>query len=180
MLFRSPTEAGRSPWLLAADASVDAAKWQVGQRWAELLPVGEVSANSSLATLNTWSITLGVSWSWDGVVGPYLDARSAMLAKKVAEIELDALERDLALQLDISRSQARAASRVAEAARARQELAEASVEVGTARLSVGLASSLQVLRLQDDASRARADRVAAELDEILARLEARRVAGMGW
>ena len=175
-----PTEAGRSPWLLAADASVDAAKWQVGQRWAELLPVGEVSANSSLATLNTWSITLGVSWSWDGVVGPYLDARSAMLAKKVAEIELDALERDLALQLDISRSQARAASRVAEAARARQELAEASVEVGTARLSVGLASSLQVLRLQDDASRARADRVAAELDEILARLEARRVAGMGW
>lgn len=175
-----PAEAGRSPWLDAANASVDAAKWQVGQRWTELLPVGQLSANSSFAALNTWSITLGVSWSWDGVAGPFLDARSAVLSKQIAEIERDALERDLDLQLRIAREQARAAERVAEAARARQQLAEESLQVGQARLAVGLATSLQVLRLQDDAASARADKVAAELDEVLARLEARRVAGLGW
>lgn len=173
-------EGGRSPWIDAAEAEVDVAKLEHAQAIAELFPTGTIQASSSFATLNAWALTVGMSWQFDGVAGPFVRARRAAVEQDIAEVELDAAERDYALFAFTARENARAAGRVAEAARARESLADESLAVGQARLSVGLASSLEVLRLQDEAARARADRVAAELAEATARLEARRVAGVGW
>lgn len=175
-----PDDTSDSPWIDAARAQLSVAKWDHASAIAGIFPTGTVAANSTLGTIEDWSLTLGMTWEFDGLAGPFLRARRAALEQKIEVVQLDAVERDLALGLTTAREQARAADRVAEAARAREELADESLKVGQTRLSVGLASSLEVLRLQDDAADARADRVNAELDAATARLEARRVAGQGW
>lgn len=175
-----PDAANDSPWIDAAEAQLAMAKWDHAGAVAALLPAGSIVADSTLGTIGDWSLTLGVTWKFDGVAGPFLQARRAALEQRIEVVQLDAVERDLALALITAREQARASDRVAEAARAREELANESLQVGQTRLSVGLASSLEVLRLQDDAADARADRVNAELDAATARLDARRVAGLGW
>ncbi|MDP2312098.1 MAG: TolC family protein [Pseudomonadota bacterium] len=175
-----PDAATGSPWIDAADAELAAAKWSHASAIAGIFPTGSIAADSTLGTLPDWTLTLGVTWEFDGLAGPFLRARRAALEQQIEVVQLDALQRDLSLGLTTAREQARAADRVAEAARAREELADESLQVGQTRLSVGLASSLEVLRLQDDAAKARADHVQAELDAVTARLEARRVAGIGW
>lgn len=173
-------DGGRSPWLDASETQLSVAKLEHAQAIAALFPTGTLQATSSFATLNAWTLTLGVSWQFEGIVAPFLRARRAAVEQDIAAVELDAAERDYALFAFNARERARAAGRVAEAARAREALADESLAVGQARLSVGLASSLEVLRLQDEAAQARADRVASELAEATARLEARRVAGVSW
>ncbi len=173
-------EAGRSPWLDVAATELDVAKLEHAEAIAALFPTGSIRADSSFATLNEWALTLGMTWQFDGVIGPFARARSAAIEQEIATVELDAAERDYVLLARIAAEQARAARRVAEAARAREELANESLGVGQARLSVGLASSLEVLRLQDEAANARADRVRSELAEATATLDARRVAGTRW
>lgn len=175
-----PDAAKDSPWIDAAEAQLAAAKWDHAAAIAGVLPSGIVEANSHLGALDEWSLTLGLTWEFDGLAGPFIRARRAALEQRIEVIQLDAVERDLALALETARAQARAADRVAEAARAREALANESLQVGQTRLSVGLASSLEVLRLQDDAADARADRVSAELDAAVSRLDARRVAGLSW
>ncbi|MES2640432.1 MAG: TolC family protein [Myxococcota bacterium] len=175
-----PDAATDSPWIDAAEAQLSMAKWDHASAVAAIFPTGSIDADSTLGTIEDWSLSLGVTWEFDGLAGPFIRARRAALEQKIEVIQLDAVERDLALGLTTAREQARAADRVAEAARAREELADESLQVGQTRLSVGLASSLEVLRLQDDAADARADRVNAELDAATARLEARRVAGLAW
>ncbi|MDP2311178.1 MAG: TolC family protein [Pseudomonadota bacterium] len=179
-LLAIPDATNDSPWIDAAEAQLAMAKWDHAAAIAGLFPSGSIAADSTLGALGDWSLTLGVTWQFDGVAGPFLKARRAALEQRIEVVQLDAVERDLALGLTTAREQARAADRVAEAARAREELANESLQVGQTRLSVGLASSLEVLRLQDDAAEARSDRVNAELDAATARLEARRVAGLGW
>jgi outer membrane protein TolC len=175
-----PQEPGRSPWIDAAAMDVDVARLERGEAIAQLFPTGVLNASSSLTSLGDWSLTLGLSWTLDGVLSPFAQVKRAAIEQTIADIELDATERDYALAALTAREQARAAGRVAEAARAREALANESLDVGQTRLSVGLASSLEVLRLQDEAAQARADRVSAELVEAASRLEARRVAGIAW
>lgn len=175
-----PTDAGESPWLRAADASVDAARWDRAQAYAELLPTGTLQASNGLLELGDWTLTVGATWTFDGLAGPFLRARKANFEQAIAETLASGLQEDFKLARTTAAEQARAAGLVAEAARAREGLAEESLKVGQTRLAVGLASSLEVLRLQDEAAQARADRVSAELGEAMARLEARRVAGLGW
>ncbi len=175
-----PTEGTRSPWIDVAEEEVTAAKLEHAQALAGFLPVGTISADSALPNLDEWALTLGLTWSFDGVAGPFLRERAAKVAIDIERTQLDQLQQDTKLWIYTAVEQARAAGRVAEAARAREALADESLQVGQARLSVGLASSLEVLRLQDDAAQARADRVQAELDEAAARLEARRLAGVEW
>lgn len=175
-----PEAVTESPWIHAAEAQLDEAKWEHASAIAGIFPTGSIEADSSIGTIDDWALTLGVTWEFDGLAGPFLRARRAALEQRIEGVQLDAVERDLALLLTTAREQARASDRVAEAARARVELADESLQVGQTRLSVGLASSLEVLRLQDDAAKARADHVRAELDAATARLEARRVAGMSW
>lgn len=174
-----PRDATESPWLSVARADVTAARFEEYANIAEIFPTGTLAADSNLP-FDTWGLTLGVSWTFDGLAGPFLRARHAALARTIAEVQLDALERDQELALLTAKETARAARRVAEAARARVELAAESLNVGQVRLSMGMASSLEVLRLQDDAAKARADRVDAELVEATARLEALRVGGVAW
>lgn len=176
-----PQEGGAaSPWIRSAEEEVTAAKFESAQTLAELLPVGSIDADSSLGALDQWSITVGLTWQLDGLAGPFFKARAAALNVKREKTQLELVQMDTDLALYTARENARAAGRVAEAARAREALADESLAVGQSRLSVGLASSLEVLRLQDDAAKARADRVQAELDEAAARLEARRLAGKAW
>jgi outer membrane protein TolC len=175
-----PGDSITSPAIAAAKETVAAAKLERAESIASIFPTGTIVAASALPAVDEWALTLGMKWTFDGVAGPFLAARDAALAEKITEIRLDALERDIDLGLSTAREQARAAGLVAEAARARQALADESLGVGQTRLSVGLASSLEVLRLQDEAVKARGDRVAAELREAEARLEARRLAGVAW
>jgi outer membrane protein TolC len=170
-----------SPWLDVSRSDVHAARLATVEAWADLLPVGSLGARSPLGVPEVgWTVSFDLSWRLDGLVGPLLEARRRSLQHRITEVRLDALQRDLQLGIDVARAQALAAGRVAEAARAREALAEASLEVGQARLSAGVAAPLEVLRLQDDFALARRDRVEAELQENLARLEAARLAGRPW
>jgi outer membrane protein TolC len=175
-----PEDTRGSPWLDVAAARVAAAKWAHASAVAGIFPTGGIEAESAAGTFEDWSLTLGLTWTFDGLAGPFLRAREAALEQKIQTVQLDALERDLDVTLTTAREQARAADRVSEAAKAREILAAESLQVGQTRLSVGLASSLEVLRLQDEAAKARRDRVKAELDAALSRLEGRRVAGIAW
>lgn len=175
-----PTGEGASPWLQEAEAQVSAARWEHGTALAELLPEGGAKAATGLFDPGVWTVTLSATWTFDGLAGPFLRERRAALETRIAETELDALRRDLDLASTEAVENARAASRIAEVARARERLSEESLRVGQTRLGVGLASSLEVLRLQDEAAQARADRVSAELAESISALEARRVAGISW
>lgn len=175
-----PAEEPASPWLRAAEAEVDAARMEHWRALAEILPEGDLRASRGFADTSAWRLTAGATWRFDGVIGPFARARSAAIDKQIAEVEAEGLDRDLTLLLTTAKEQANAATKVAEAARAREKLAEETLRVGQTRLQAGLTSSLEVLRLQDEAAQARADRVAAELAEALARLEARRVAGVKW
>ncbi|MFZ5475192.1 MAG: TolC family protein [Myxococcota bacterium] len=174
-----PTGDGRSPWQDAAAAETDAAKMEELEALAGLLPTASITARTPLQD-PAWTVALNATWTFDGVVGPVLRARQSALDAKIAVVEEDALDKDLALALRAASENARAAARIAEAARAREALAEESLRVGQTRLGVGLASTLEVLRLQDEAVTARADRVAAELAEAAAVLEARRVGGVAF
>lgn len=181
-----PVEIADSPWIAAQEAALRAAKLGHDQRLGELLPTAELAVSTNLvrslgaAPFTDWAVTLGGAWSFDGLAGPFIRERSARIDVRIEEIGSDRLRRDLELALFSARSSARAADRVADAAQARAKLAEESLQIGEARLAAGLASPLEVLRLQDDAAAARSDRVSAELGQALARLEARRVAGLPW
>lgn len=175
-----------SPWQLAYAAGTDAARRGIGERWGGLLPTASLTVSTNLLDeagappLSAWALTLGAGWTFDGLAGPFLRLRQARIDLTVAEIQEQALARDLSLALESARADARAADAVAQAALARAELADESLRIGQTRLEVGLASTLEVLRLQDDAAKARRDHVQADLDRALTRLEANRVAGVGW
>lgn len=176
-----PAAPGRSPWLEAQAARWMAAKWERGQRLAEIFPTGGLSLSTNVLGARTgWRASLTGTWTFDGLAGPFLRFHQAGIDARIAEIQYEALQRDLDLGLTAATAQARAADRTAEFAQAQETLAAESLEIGQTRLASGLASALEVLRLQDDLARARADRVAAELQRALTRLEARRVAGLGW
>ncbi len=177
--FALPTDTAASPWLRASAAAVTAAKLGHNAAIAGWLPAGGISASTPLFQTD-WQFALTGTWQFDGVVGPFLRERETALDVRIAGTQYDALQRDLDLGLVEARANASAAHRVAEAARARESLAKESVKVGQTRLEVGLASTLEVLRLQDDAAAATFGRVQAELNEALAVLEARRVAGIEW
>lgn len=178
-----------SPWLRAEAEAVTAAQMGHGAAIAELFPtpsltvsspsLGATPATSTLGP-NTWALTFAGSWTFDGVIGPFVRARQGGLEVQIAQAQYEALRLDLELGLTTAREQVRVMKRLTEVARAREALAEASLQVGQARLAAGLAAPLEVLRLQDEAASARADRVQAELSAALAILEARRIAGMGW
>lgn len=179
-----PADPSASPWLRARAQAVTAAKLGHLERLAQILPVADLSVSTEFVPfpdappLPDWTVALGATWSFDGLVGPFLRERQARIDLRIAEAWEDGTRRDLELALTTARAQARAADRVAEAATAREALAEESLRIGQTRLEVGLASPIEVLRLQDDAADARADRVEAELARALTRIEARRVAGL--
>ncbi len=176
-----PDTAGSSPWLAAEAARWSAAKWERGERLAELFPTGGVSLSTNVLGARTgWALGVTGTWTFDGLAGPFLRFHQAGLDERIARIVYDALNRDLALGLDTAKAAAQAADRNAEVANARETLAAESLAIGQKRLESGLATSLEVLRLQDDLTLARADRVRTELQRALARLEARRVAGLDW
>ncbi|MBM4389850.1 MAG: TolC family protein [Deltaproteobacteria bacterium] len=174
-----PGDSLASPYLDAARESLAAARWEHGQDIAGLLPSGSLATSTALDPVD-WRVTIGATWTFDGLAGPFLRERNSALAVKIAETELDAARRDLDLAIDSARAQSRAAHDVAEAARAREALAAESLKVGQLRLQAGLASTLEVLLLQETLADARADRVASELAEQVAILEARRAAGERW
>ncbi len=174
-----PGDGMASPYLDAARENLAAARWEHGQDIAGLLPAGSISTSTALDPVD-WRVTVGATWTFDGLAGPFIRERNSALAVKIAETELDAAGRDLDLAVATARAQSRAAHDVAEAARAREALAAESLKVGQLRLQAGLASTLEVLLLQDTLADARADRVASELGEQVAILEARRAAGERW
>lgn len=169
-----------SPWLRASEMNVRAARLERTQTLLEVLPTGELTARSPLPGADDWSLALEGRWSFDGLIGPIVRARSSALAVRIAEVQYDGMKRDIDLGIETANEQVSAAKRLAAAGRAREDLSREALQVGQTRLAVGLASSLEVLRLQDEAAIARADRVAAELAEVVARLEARRLAGVRW
>lgn len=174
-----PEAVGASPWIDVATQDVQASRWSHYEDLAAFLPTGGLSAQRPL-DVPTWSITLSVTWQLPGVVGPFLQERRSALGVRIAETQLEALKRDLAAELDAAVESARAAHEVLAAHQAREALSEEALTIGRVRLGAGLASSLELLRLQDELASSRAARVAAELEEQAAILEARRLAGMSW
>jgi outer membrane protein TolC len=153
---------------------------------AALFPAGTAWISAPFADGGVWSAPapwaagLGLSWTFDGLAGPFLRLRQATVGVDSAEVSRDGLERDLRLGIAVAREAAAASATVAAAARAREAVAEDALQIGYARLDVGLGNPLEILRLQDEAAQARAERVTAELDAALAALEARRLAGVPW
>lgn len=178
-------ESGNSPWLDRAAEEIRAAGYGRQERVAELFPAGFLEASSSTTSgagtsATTSALTVGLTWSLDGVVGPFLRARSATLERRIAEVSYDNLKLDLDLGLTEARAQADAARAQVEAARAREALAAESLAIGQARARAGLSSTLELLRLQDEVLSARTDRIRAEQAQAVAILAARRLAGLGW
>lgn len=174
-----PEAASTSPYLSAAKAELSAARLDHAQDLARLLPSGSISAGTPLDPLD-WSVTLGATWTLDGIVGPVVRERTTALQVQVAEVQLDALERDVQLGIAVASAQAEAAVGVAGAAAARESLAAEALKVGQVRLGAGLASGIEVLLLQAELAQARADAVANEFVAAAAVLEARRLAGIRW
>ncbi|MEN9787196.1 MAG: hypothetical protein RLZZ299_2460 [Pseudomonadota bacterium] len=172
-------EAG-SPWLGVARAGVGEARAGELRAWGGLLPRATLQARRAWRTGAPWQVGLDVRWDLPGVVGPLAGVRAGVLGRRVAEVRLDGLARDLALAARVARAEARAAAAELAVAEARASLAEEALGAGQARLAAGLAGPLEVLRVQDDAARARRARVEAERRVWLARLEAARVAGRAW
>lgn len=180
-----PGDERRSPWLDSAAAEVRAARSGQQERVAAIFPAGFLNVSSGSTTTagaatGVWSLNVGLSWTLDGVVNPFLRAREADLERRIAEVSYDNLKLDLDLGLTEARARADAARVQVDAARAREALAAESLAIGQARQQAGLSNALELLRLQDDLLLARADRVQAEHAEALAILSARRLAGLGW
>ena len=182
-----PGDERRSPWLDSAAAEVRAARYGQQERVAAIFPSGSLSVSSGNFSSSTagaapgvWSLNVGLSWTLDGIVNPFLRAREADLERRIAEVSYENLKLDLDLGLTEARAQADAARTQVDAARAREALATESLAIGQARQQAGLSNALELLRLQDDLLLARADRVQAEHTEALAILSARRLAGLGW
>jgi len=175
-----PEGSGRSPWLDAAASSWAAARMEKGQRFAEMFPTGALRTSTDLYGQGGWTVTFDGVWTWDGLAGPALRFQQADLDARIAQVQLEALERDLALGLGTARARAQAADRLAEVARARESLAAESLRVAQARLQAGLVSVLETLRFQDEAAAARLARVDADQARAQAHLEARRLAGLPW
>jgi outer membrane protein TolC len=173
-----PDPGSRSPWIDAADAAIDAARFEHVEAWAELIPVGELEATSQTG-LPDWNVTLRGTWSIDGI-GPVIRARRAALEQRKATAWRDGLTLDLALAADTGAAQSVALGEVAEAARAQEILAQSALDAGRAQLRVGLIDALDVVQLQDNLLDARRDRIEAELDQLYAVMEARRTAGARW
>lgn len=174
-----PGLVSESPYLASASAQLEAARLDHAKDIAGLFPSGSISAGTPFDPLD-WSVTVGATWTLDGVAGPLFRERASALEIEVAKTELDAVQRELALGIAVATSQAKAAQSVADAAAARESLADESLKVGQLRLTAGLASGLEVLLLQEDLAGARADRVASEFAAAAAILEARRMAGVRW
>jgi len=173
-----PGDTSASPWISAYQARVESVRFEELGAWSALLPSAEIKADAKLGA-SDWRVTLQGRWTIDGI-GPFLRARRAALEKQALEVARDGLQRDLDLGIATAVEDARVSTLVAEAARARVALAEKALGVGEARLSVGLIDTLDLLQLQRDVRKARADLVAAGLAEAVAVLEARRVAGAMW
>jgi outer membrane protein TolC len=174
-----PTSPESSPWLEAAGAEREAARWAHWEAAAGWLPKGGLSASSALEPMS-WTVSLTGTWSLPGVVGPLLRERSRALDVRIAELSYDTLRRQLTMAEAVAADQARTAQEVKEAQAARVALAEAAVAAGKLGVSAGVSATLDLLRLQDDLAGARTDLVAAELDHLTAVLEARRVAALPW
>lgn len=174
-----PSEPESSPWLEAASAEREAARWAHWEAAAGWLPKGGLAASSALEPVS-WTVTVTGTWSLPGVVGPLLRERSKALGVRIAEVSYDTLRRELTTAQAVATEQARTAEMVREAQAARVALGEAALAAGQARVAAGISTSIELLRLQDDLAGARADLVAAELDLQTAVLEARRVAAIPW
>lgn len=175
-----PSDPGRSPWMDVAEADIDAARRGYYEELAGFLPTAGLGATTSItaAGASAWVVAIQAQWTLDGVLGPWFRARQGAYITQIAEVERDALEDDLAVAARVAREQARVALELAEVARAREALADEALAVGRSRLSAGLESTIDVLRLQDDAAAARSDTVAAELAAAVAVLEVRRLGGL--
>lgn len=168
-----------SPWLDESAQAVRAARWQHAEAIAGWLPKGGLEAKTDLDPM-AWSVTLSATWALDGVAGPFLAERRSALAVRIAETQYAALKRDYAEEQAVAVEQARAAHDVREAQEARAALAQESVAMGQVQLTAGVTSAIALLRLSDDQASASKALVAAELDEAVAILEARRLAGEAW
>lgn len=172
-------DSGESLHIETARRSVEAARFGYYERVADLFPSGFLRADQWPGS-TTWAVTVGATWSFDGIVGPFTRARVSKFELRIAETELAALQLDNELGITAAREEAQAARALADAARKREDLAEETLKVAQARLTAGLTNTVDLLRIQDDTTQARADRVQAEADYARAILEVRRLSGVGW
>ena len=172
-------EAGtsESPWLAAEKARGQSAKLDHARAIAAWLPVGGLRLSTPL-DLPGLSVTASLTWSLDGVVNPFLEERRTALAVRIADTQYAALKADLARDVDVAVTQARAADEALAADRSRAALAAEALAAGEQALSAGVVSTIELLRLQDDLSAAQVAMVASDLEACTATLDARHAAGL--
>lgn len=176
-----PDAAGESSWVAVYEQNVAAAKWAEASAVAGLFPTGNLTGSRTLVPLspaNAWSIGASASWSFEGVVTPFLQVQEAHLDRRIAEVQLDQQQRADRLAIAVARAQVDAAKARRNAAADGEKLAGETVAVGRARLGAGLISTLDVLKLQELEAAARVSRVRSELDLALAVLDSRRLSGL--
>lgn len=176
-----PDGTGTSPWIAVYEASLREARWDEAAAWASLFPTASLSGTRTLLPVSNsaaWAVTLSATWSFSGVLAPFLNVQEAHIDRKIAAVRLEQQQRADALSVSIARAQVDAARARRSAAVDGEKLAGETVTVGKARLGAGLISTLDVLKLQEQEAQARVQRVGAELDLALAVLDSRRLSGL--
>ena len=173
-----------SPWEAVARADLSVASAEVGTAWTEMLPSADLRAEKALDLDNLpdpgWQVSLRATWKLPGVVGGFAHVRARQLERRIAEVQLEGLQRDLDRDRAVVRADLAASAAEVELGRARESLAASALQLAQTRLTAGVADPLDVLRLQDDLARAQRTRVEAERSLALAHLELRRLNGTPW
>lgn len=175
----APDRTGESPWVDAYRQNIQQARWAEAGAIAALFPTARLSADTALLPGPAdWTVSLSASWSFSGVLAPFLNVHQTHLDRRIAEVQLEQQLRADHLALEVARAQVDAARARRSAAVDGERLAGETVAVGRARLGAGLISTLDMLKLQEQEAQARVQRVGAELDLALAVLDTRRVSGL--
>jgi outer membrane protein TolC len=167
-----------------ARADLAVASAAVSTAWTAMLPRADLRAEHALdlddIPDDAWRVSLRASWTLPGVVGGFAHVRARQLERRIAEVQLEGLQRDLERDRAVAGADLDASVTEVEWGRARESLAAGAVQLAQTRLAAGVADPLDVLRLQDDLARAQRTRVEAERNLALARLELRRLHGTPW
>ena len=179
-----PPSAPSSPWEAVAQADLDVARAAVGAAWTEVLPGADLRAEHAIDLDGLpdpgWNVSVRATWQLPGFVGGFAHLRARQLERRIAEVQLEGLRRDLDRDRAVVATDLEASAAEADLGRARESLAASALQLAQTRLAAGIAAPLDVLRLQDDLARAQRTRVEAERNLALARLELRRLNGTSW
>jgi outer membrane protein len=165
------------------DRSIEAAE---GSRYPHLIASGSLSFDnpsqrvfpqSSDRFIDTWSVSVILSWSPNDFFTGEVAAEEARAGRATAEADLEALEDGIRLQLTSAYENYRAARAALGAAQVGIDAATESVRVRTEQYRAGTATITELMSATADLARAQLDLVTAAIDARIAMTQLRRATG---